>query len=247
MTSIKSVDDSLRKRIETILQDAYIEKCMGRVEFPETIIHMLEILFSHSSFDPTTKERLGIASVLLQMGLEMHTRVSTEDPPQQKDMRDRQQFVLAGDYYSSLFYHYLVQNHDYSLIEYFCQQVLSINEAKLSLHVEQLKRRKYNADMLANHKKVTSGLLLAVADYFPHQDDFIFLWKKTVTISRLLNDLQKSGKWMDFPPFLRNQVYQEWNELLLELDRLKEGPKQQLLSLLTHFEEFIQQFTVKES
>lgn len=246
MTSVECVDFDLRKQIEIILQDAYIQKCIGQVEFPETIVQMLEILFSNTSFDESKKKHLGVAATLLQMGLEMHAQASS-DQSKTPRMRTRQQLVLAGDYYSSLFYRFLVQHEEFSLINYFCKNILLINEAKLSLHVKLREQKKYDMEMLANHKKVTSGLLLAVADYFRSQEDFIFLWKKTISMSLLLNDLKKSGIWQDFPPSLKQRLYQEWNELQLEMDRLEEGPKQQLLSLLYAFESFIQKFALKES
>lgn len=247
MTSINGVNFALRERIKAILQDAYIRKCIGKADFPANMIEMLEILFAHSSFDEEKKERLGVAAVLLQLGLEMHAQAFEQDQAESAVLKTCQQLVLAGDYYSSLFYRFLVQNRDYSLVNYFCQQILVINEAKLSLHVHLRKQREYDAEMLANHRKVTSGLLLAVADYFQHQDDFIFLWKKTVSLSLLLSDLKKSGVWADFPLSLKHQLYQEWNAIRFEIDLLKAKPKQQLLSLLTDFEDMFEKLAMKES
>lgn len=245
MTSVEN-DFNLKKRIEAIMQDSYIEKCIGKAKLPANIIEMLEILFSNSSLEETKKERLGIASVLLQLGLEMHTQVSAKDRPERAG-KTRQQFVLAGDYFSSLFYRFLVQHQDFQLIEYFCQKILLINEAKLSLHVRSLEQQEYDDEMLVNHRKVTSGLVIAVADYFQHQDDFIFLWKKTVSLCLLLNDLEKSGKWMNFPPSLRQKLYQEWSELTQEMGQQGEKSKQQLRSLLRQTEGFVNKFAVKES
>lgn len=248
MTSMQITNFVLREQLEKIVQDSYIKKCIGQAEIPEIFIEMLEILFSNHPFEATKKNRLGIAAILLQMGLEMHNRVSIDEKPTPTEMKIRQQRVLAGDYYSSLFYYLLAQKHDFQLIRYFSQQVLIINEAKLSLHIRLINQSEYDQEMLSYLKIITSRLLVAVADFIHLQDEFIFLWKKTVSLCLLIMDLTKSREWEKFSLPVRLQIYQEWSDLIANIRNMsKEKSKRQLLAILRRHEAFIEKIAVKES
>lgn len=248
MTSMQIARCGLREQIEKIAQDSYIQKCIGKADIPDYFIEMIEILFAHLSHDGSEKKRLGIAATLLQMGLEMHKRVSDQEVVEAKEIKQRQQYVLAGDYYSSLFYYFLAQEQAFEMIQYFSQQILSINKAKLSLHLQSLQQSTYDQEMLTYLKKVTSGLLMAIADFFHVQDEFIFLWKKTGSFHLLMIELAESREWMKFPPDLRLQLFQEWNHLIDCInDQLQEEPKQQLLTILKQHEDLLEEIAVKES
>lgn len=248
MSSMQIARSGLREQIEKIVQDSYIQKCIGKADIPDYFIEMIEILFAHFSHDGSEKNRLGIAATLLQMGLEMHKRVSNQEVVDSKEIKQRQQYVLAGDYYSSLFYHFLAHEQAIEMIQYFSKQILSINKAKLSLHLRLLQQSTYDQEMLTYLKKVTSGLLLAIADFFHVQDEFIFLWKKTGSFHLLMIELTESREWKIFPMDLRLQLIQEWNHLIDCINnQLPEGPKQQLLAVLRRHEDFLEKIAVKES
>ncbi len=248
MTSMQITNFNVREEIGRILQDPYVKKCVGKPEIPEHCIEVLEILFLNDPFEPIKKHRLGIAALLLQMGLEMHNRVSIHQNPTPTEMKVRQQQVLAGDYYSSLFYRFLAQKQDVSMIRYFSRQVLRINEAKISLHNRLIHRCEYDQEMLSFLKKVTSGLLIAVADFFHVQDEFVFLWKETTELYLLIMDLIKNKEWEKFPASLRLQLFQEWSDLISRIQEVPENEwKSQLLAVLRRHETFMEKIAVKES
>lgn len=244
MTSMQNTSQELRTKIETIVNDSYIKKCVGRATIPEQHLELLEILFSSVPMDKKESVQLGLASILLQMGLEMHSHVSVEEHLDPARFRSHQQMILAGDYYSSLFYYLLAQEEAFQVIEYFSNVVVTINQAKLSLHVQWTEKKPFNEEMLAYLKKITSGFLLAVADFFRIEDEFIFLWKKTATLSLLITDLERKDQWKSFPRSVRRQIHQEWQDLM---DHIQRSPHEALINQVHSHEVFIKKIVAKES
>ena len=68
------------------------------------------------------------------MGLDLHERVSVEPERAEQGMRSRQLFVLAGDYFSSLFYRFLAERGEIRTISRLSEAVCEVNEAKMELY-----------------------------------------------------------------------------------------------------------------
>ena len=249
MTSIQMKNRNLQLQFTKFAQDPFIKKCVGDVQIPVCFVEMLEeLLAANTTLSQQRNYIWSGAVILLQMGLELHTMVSIEEKPDPMEMQKRQRYVLAGDYYSSLFYYLLSDHHEIEAIQYFSQVISSINQDKLSWHQKRLKQQTYDQEMIQNLKSMTSGLLMAVADFFHVQGDFLKQWKKAASLYLLMDYIEKNEERHRFSDETRRQIGKEWSQLREQLSQLH--PQQdghRLLRLLDQKNDFVDCFAAKGS
>ncbi|WP_051331170.1 heptaprenyl diphosphate synthase component 1 [Aneurinibacillus terranovensis] len=81
-----------------------------------------------------TIQRYIVTTMLIQLGLDTHDNVSVEKETTLSGIRSRQLTVLAGDYFSSLYYFLLAEMEDVSVIRSLADSIERINERKISLY-----------------------------------------------------------------------------------------------------------------
>lgn len=249
MTSIQIKNKEIREQLHTWLQDPYLKKCVGQIEIPVCFVEMLEQLLTIQT-PPQKKSNqiLAAASILLQMALEMHTHVSTKERLSSVEMLERQKYVLAGDYYSSLFYRMLAKHQKMIEIQHFSETVRTINQAKLSLHLKWIKQRQYDQEMIEYLKIIQSGLLLVVADFFHAQEDLLDKWKNISSLYLLVDYLERSEEWKHISVDILHQIQEEWRDLFHQVHEMKqENQKQQWFEILNRKNHFVEQLVPKES
>jgi len=137
-------------------------------EFPDGRISLLYTVLSHQPGAVPHKDLLSIVTSLVQMGLDTHDMVENETNPTQKgmlSMRAQQLKVLAGDYFSSRFYHLLSQAGQIETIRHLSEAVCNINRAKMSLY-GKMKQMKLNAEEYIHYgAELKSGLFLSFAGF----------------------------------------------------------------------------------
>ncbi|MFC7370508.1 heptaprenyl diphosphate synthase component 1 [Fictibacillus iocasae] len=84
---------------------------------------------------PEMAEEYFTAVMLIQAALDMHDSVGDKREDARKG---RQLSVLAGDYYSSMYYLILSQCEDIELIKMLSRAIQHINETKMSLHLKDV-------------------------------------------------------------------------------------------------------------
>lgn len=104
--------------------------------FPDARVHLLYIFLQCSKGNESERGELyPLVTSLVQMGLDTHESIDTVEGNQgEKLMRSRQLKVLAGDYYSSWFYHLLAQNGDIEAIARLSKAVSEVNVLKMNLY-----------------------------------------------------------------------------------------------------------------
>lgn len=248
MTSIQIKNHNLQLQFTKFAQDPYIQKCVGEMQIPICFVEMLEELLAADTTSSQTRNYIwSAAAILLQMGLELHTLISTESKPNPVEMKRRQRYVLAGDYYSSLFYYLLADHQEIEGVQYFSQVIGSINQDKLSWHQKRLEQHTYDHEMIQNLKSITSGLLMAVADFFHVQEEFLKQWKKAASLYLFVDYIERSEEWHRFSSATCHQIGQEWSQLREELNRLHPQDGRRLLRLLDQKNHFVYSLFAKGS
>lgn len=249
MTSIRMKDQEFQEYFAKTMQDPYIQKCVGHPEVPVYFVKILEELMEEDTTTPKSQIYMwSTAAILLQMSLEMHTKVTVESTTDTIALQSRQRYVLAGDYYSSLFYRLLAVNHEYGGLRHFSQAISQVNQEKLSLHMKWIKQRSYDDEMIKNLKRVTSGLLVAVADFFHVQTDFLSKWKKVAEIGLFVDYLERHQTWHHFSDQICHDIRQTWDQMLLQFGHKNaQQGEQRLLLLLDQKSIFVNRLSVKES
>ncbi|BBI33194.1 heptaprenyl diphosphate synthase component 1 [Cohnella abietis] len=137
-------------------------------EFPDGRISLLYTVLSHQPGAASQKELLSLVTSLVQMGLDTHDLVDNK-PSSAKSgllgMRAQQLKVLAGDYFSSRFYHLLSQAGQIDMIRHLSEAVCNINRIKMNLY-GKMKQMKLNADEYLHYgAELKSGLFLSFTGF----------------------------------------------------------------------------------
>lgn len=104
--------------------------------FPDARVHLLYIFLQHSGRDAAERDELyALVASLVQVGLDTHESIDTTAGNQGETMmRSRQLKVLAGDYFSSRFYHLLAQTGDIEAVAMLSKAVSDVNVMKMKLY-----------------------------------------------------------------------------------------------------------------
>lgn len=137
-------------------------------EFPDGRISLLYTVLSHQPGAASQKELLTLVTSLVQMGLDTHDMVDNESNPSNSgmlSMRAQQLKVLAGDYFSSRFYHLLAQAGQIDTIRHLSEAVCDINRIKMSFYAK-MKQMKINAEEYLHYgAELKSGLFLTFTGF----------------------------------------------------------------------------------
>jgi len=107
------------------------------------------------------RELYALAASLVQLGLDTHELVSVSNENKSKqDVRSRQLKVLAGDYFSSRFYHLLSQAGQIDMIRQLSSAICEVNRLKMTFY-HLIKQVKLTAEEYIQHSvRIRSQLFL---------------------------------------------------------------------------------------
>ncbi|WP_182811105.1 heptaprenyl diphosphate synthase component 1 [Bacillus sp. ME78] len=129
-------------------------------------------------------EHYVVTIMLVQIALDTHERVSNKAGEEEIEFHKcRQLTVLAGDYYSGLYYYLLSMNRDIVLIRALAEGIKEINEHKIMLYQ---KAHETTDDIMKSVVTIESALLQKTCDHF-----HLSHWKPFVTYVLGGNRLQK--------------------------------------------------------
>lgn len=129
-------------------------------------------------------EHYVVTIMLVQIALDTHERVSNKAGEEEIGFHKcRQLTVLAGDYYSGLYYYLLSMNRDIVLIRALAEGIKEINEHKIMLYQ---KAHETTDDIMKSVVTIESALLQKTCDHFQ-----LSHWKPFITYVLGGNRLQK--------------------------------------------------------
>lgn len=129
-------------------------------------------------------EHYVVTIMLVQIALDTHERVSNKAGEEEIEFHKcRQLTVLAGDYYSGLYYYLLSMNRDIVLIRALAEGIKEINEHKIMLYQ---KAHETTDDIMKSIVTIESALLQKTCDHFQ-----LSHWKPFITYVLGGNRLQK--------------------------------------------------------
>lgn len=114
--------------------------------FPNMRTELLYTVLKKCSSFIDRSELYALVTSLAQLGLDTHEQIpSTNDRKEKKEARARQFKVLAGDYFSSRFYHLLAQAGQVDMIRQLSGAICEVNRLKMSLYTK-MRQWKMTAD-----------------------------------------------------------------------------------------------------
>ncbi|CAH0345548.1 heptaprenyl diphosphate synthase component 1 [Bacillus sp. CECT 9360] len=168
MISLLNIDTlltELKELIETKANHPYLLMFLEKPSIDDDKLLLLMGLFNELEFTDAERKKYIISTMLVQMALDTHELV-TNTTLQAKDngsQKIRQLTVLAGDYYSGLYYQLLSEVENIPLIRVLASAIKDINENKVLLYQKSLNEI---SGLLEAVKTIESSLVKKVSESF---------------------------------------------------------------------------------
>ncbi|GAB3802390.1 heptaprenyl diphosphate synthase component 1 [Virgibacillus kimchii] len=176
----------VKKEIKNKIKHTYLNKHIPNPEIDEEKLILLSAIINNRDMPSFQKERYIVTTMLVQIALDIHETVPVFNDQENKENKiARQLKVLAGDYYSGLYYFLLSEIEDISLTHHLAAAIKEINEHKMRMYYKEM--NSFDDYIYIKHK-IESILIMRVAE---------FLNEKTVK--------SIAGEWVLFQLLLREK------------------------------------------
>ncbi|MBN8207993.1 heptaprenyl diphosphate synthase component 1 [Bacillus sp. NTK071] len=153
----------VRDMLQSRLSHSYL---LQFIDFPiidEERLYVFYGMLEQTKLERKRKEDTLLSIMLVQIALDTHELISLDEIANENERKNRQLTVLAGDYFSSMYYHILSKWHDNELIRTLSEAIQEINEAKMSFY--QTDHRTVES-IFDNLMEIESILVRKVAEHF---------------------------------------------------------------------------------
>jgi len=179
----------LKGLITDKLKHSYMDQYIEKIAIDDEKINILDSLLNN--FPKAQKEGYIITVSLIQIALNTHDNI-TEGPEPADHTPERiskQLSVLAGDYYSGLYYLLLSELQDFKMIHTLATAIKNINELKMKLYYQEYSSLDEFINMF---EEINAALVIQVAEHIGEYSlhSFISEW---LLLSKLIH--QKNNKW----------------------------------------------------
>jgi heptaprenyl diphosphate synthase len=131
-------------------------------DFPEFRTRLLYAFLNGSSKWTGSSELFALVTSLVQMGLDTHDLVSISNDAKEKTAaRSRQLKVLAGDYFSSRFYHLLAEAGQIDLVRQLSGAICEVNRLKMNFYMMMKQLKLSSEDYIQHTVEIKAHLFLS--------------------------------------------------------------------------------------
>lgn len=207
----------LKYSIEQKLQYSYVEQFVRKPFVDEDKLEILHYIYQSVQLPTYIKQQQMITIMLAQIALDTHDRIPNDTQDETMSGTEKQLSVLAGDYYSGLYYLLLAEIKEVNLIQTLATSIRKINENKMSLFHEDYQSV---SDLFYLLTEIESEMFTNVAKYFNHEPVVIDIIRDILFINRINYEQQKESEFMSsyYKKYLnyhnQNQIDQEIEEII---------------------------------
>ncbi len=180
MNDIKEI----RQLIEKRACHPYLQKYVDKPKVDEDKLLLLWGLFNELDLSADERNHYILATMLVQIALDTHEKVSNTNVTLESPdiLKNRQLTVLAGDYYSGLYYQVLSEVGNVELIRSLSSAVKKMNDHKILLYQLTLTSI---PSFLNSIKAVEASLIYKIAEYY-QKSAWINRAENVLVLKRLL-------------------------------------------------------------
>ncbi|ADU30127.1 heptaprenyl diphosphate synthase component 1 [Evansella cellulosilytica] len=183
---LKSIIDSFYTKIKHPYLQKYIED--PQIDADQAVI--LYMMLKEKKVDQAYISQCILTTILVQAALDTHEQVSVDELQNETNRKKRQLKVLAGDYYSSLYYSVLSKVDDVTLIKVLAKSIQEINESKMNVYKNKIKKIQAGFDDV---RTIDTSLLRNIANMLQMSE-----WKNVIEEFFFLKRLLKERfLWLD--------------------------------------------------
>lgn len=178
-----------------------IQKHTSLPELAEYRARLLLVFLNKTNQDFQQNEIITVATSLVQLALDTHDLVPVSNlQKEEKDARSRQLKVLAGDYFSSRFYHILAQAGQIEMIKQLSDAICEVNRTKMNLYLRMKQLKMTAAEFLEQSVLIKIQLFLS----FEHlmDEEQLGIWSNVLKMFALgeviATEIERSENTDDF-------------------------------------------------
>jgi heptaprenyl diphosphate synthase len=188
-----------------------IQKHTSLPELAEYRVRLLLVFLNKTNQDQEQYEIISVATSLVQLGLDTHDLVPVSNlQKEEKDARSRQLKVLAGDYFSSRFYHILAQAGEIQMIKQLSDAICEVNRSKMNLYIRMKQLRMTATEFLEQSVLIKMQLFLSFGRLM--DGERLQIWSEILKMFALGEvlavEIERSGSLNDF-----NKSWSYWHIL----------------------------------
>ncbi|MEW9698995.1 heptaprenyl diphosphate synthase component 1 [Paenibacillus sp. SI8] len=134
-------------------------------DFPELRTRLLFAFLNGNTKLSASSELYTLATSLVQLALDTHEMVTaSNEVKEKKAARSRQLKVLAGDYFSSRFYHLLSQAGQIDMIKQLSNAICEVNRLKITVYTKMKQLKLTAEDYVHQMVEIKSQLFLSFSE-----------------------------------------------------------------------------------
>lgn len=163
MSSIYEEIKKIKEELEQKINHPYILKFVKLPVLDDDKILLLYSILKKSSLPKKKLHNYIITTMLVQIALDTHENVSNSTAKDNDDdLKERQLTVLAGSYYSGIYYYLLSNIDDVEMIQTLATAIKMVNEEKITVYQKEA----LSINDLVHHIGLIESILIQkVADY----------------------------------------------------------------------------------
>lgn len=203
-----------KELIEKKANHPYLIQNIGAPVIDEDKLLLLIMIFNQLSISDIEKNTYTTSSMLIQIALDTHDFVHAT--LEETDIKNQQLMVLAGDYFSGLYYQHLSEINNIALIRELSKGIKEINEHKIMVY-EQTQSNDI-AQLLTHLRKIEGALIAKLTNFFhlEYWNDFVMNF---LLVKRLLEEksvFKMSGSSIGFEA-MKKIIFPKCNQVVSDL------------------------------
>ncbi|WP_243290068.1 heptaprenyl diphosphate synthase component 1 [Bacillus sp. FJAT-47783] len=162
LKDIENTLSSLKEAVEIKLSHPFLAEYIEKPFIDEDKLLLFYAIFREANISEKELENYCTTAMLVQIALDTHDLVGNVKCTEQRELIGRQLTVLAGDYFSGLYYYILANLNDVKMIQTFAMAIKEINEHKIRLY----QSKQDVTDMLYSLSVIESSLFRHIGEHF---------------------------------------------------------------------------------
>lgn len=176
---VSAISNTVKQKIS----HGYLQKHIDVPSVDEDRILLLLSCIGDSGLAEEKRNTYIVTAMLVQIALDTHEKIKNENDVQKK----QQLTVLAGDYYSGLYYQILSEEKDILLIRAFASGIQIVNECKISVYRQESKQLDHFFDHI---RKMESAIINSLLEFLG-RTKLSKLYEELLLLKRLLLEMEK--------------------------------------------------------
>ncbi|WP_197025079.1 heptaprenyl diphosphate synthase component 1 [Paucisalibacillus sp. EB02] len=214
----------MKLQIEETVHHSFLIKHIPKPEVDEYKLYFLHYILNKTILAPNVKEQLIITTMLVQTALDIHENIPDYTGVDRPSIgMDSQLSILAGDYFSGLYYSILANIEEREYITLLATAIKQINELKMNLYYME---NETPEDYLETRKQIQSLLIKYIAEHVQVVQE-IHVIEEILFTNEIINNITNSFE-LEKQDILEKQV----NKTKGMIDKLSERQKQDFMQIL---------------